>query len=83
MEKNTTTYDVSRETIDKLKTYEASLNEWQNKFNLVSSSSLADGWNRHFLDSMQLFQYIPSNARTFNHHKETIFVLIQQINSFQ
>ena len=41
MEKNTTTYDVSRETIDKLKTYEASLNEWQNKFNLVSSSSLA------------------------------------------
>ena len=25
MEKNTTTYDVSRETIDKLKTYEASL----------------------------------------------------------
>ena len=64
MEKNTTTYDVSRETIDKLKTYEASLNEWQNKFNLVSSSSLADGWNRHFLDSMQLFQYIPSNART-------------------
>ncbi|MBS7093845.1 MAG: 16S rRNA (guanine(527)-N(7))-methyltransferase RsmG [Azospirillum sp.] len=64
MEKNTTTYDVSRETIDKLKTYEASLNEWQNKFNLVSLSSLADGWNRHFLDSMQLFQYIPSNART-------------------
>ena len=48
MEKNTTTYDVSRETIDKLKTYEASLNEWQNKFNLVSSSSLADGWNRRF-----------------------------------
>ena len=56
-------YNVSRETFDLLKTYEASLQEWQQKFNLVSNSSLAEAWNRHFADSAQLFSYIPSQAR--------------------
>lgn len=63
MEKFIKKYNVSRETFDKLKTYEALLHEWQAKFNLVSNSSLEDAWNRHFLDSAQLFQYIPSNAK--------------------
>ena len=57
-------YDVSRETYELLKTYEVSLNEWQKKFNLVSNASLEDAWNRHFVDSVQLFQYIPKTART-------------------
>lgn len=63
MEKFISKYDVSRETFDKLKAYEASLHEWQKKFNLVSSASLEDSWQRHFLDSMQLFKYIPQNAK--------------------
>ena len=54
---------VSRETMDKLKAYEQLLCEWQNKFNLVSKASLQDAWNRHFLDSIQLFEYIPSNSK--------------------
>lgn len=57
-------YDVSRETLLKLRAYEASLKEWQNKFNLVSKSSLEDAWNRHFIDSMQLFKYIPQSAQS-------------------
>ena len=57
-------YNVSRETITKLKAYETSLFEWQNKFNLVSKASLADAWNRHFLDSVQLLEDIPENAET-------------------
>jgi len=64
MEKLFEKYNVSRETIAKLKTYESSLVEWQNKFNLVSKSSLETAWNRHFLDSVQLWEYIPENART-------------------
>lgn len=56
------TYNVSRETFELLKAYEASLVEWQKKFNLVSNSSLPDGWNRHFEDSAQLFSYIPDGA---------------------
>ena len=55
-------YDVSHETINKLKTYQSLLIEWQKKFNLVSRSSLEDSWGRHFLDSMQLFKYIPEKA---------------------
>ncbi len=57
-------YNVSRETFEQLKAYEASLVEWQNKFNLVSNSSLQDCWNRHFIDSAQLFKFIPSSAKT-------------------
>ncbi len=57
------TYNVSRETFDRLKAYEASLFEWQKKFNLVSNASLNDCWNRHFLDSAQLIKYIPQTAR--------------------
>ena len=56
-------YDVSRETFDKLKTYQSMLIEWQQKFNLVSSSTLEDAWNRHFLDSVQLFKLLPKDAK--------------------
>lgn len=57
------TYNVSRETFERLKTYEALLREWQQKFNLVSNNSLEDCWNRHFLDSAQLAKYIPADAK--------------------
>ena len=63
MEKFCATYNVSRETFDKLKTYQSMLNDWQQKFNLVSKATLEDAWNRHFLDSVQLFSYIPDTAR--------------------
>lgn len=58
-----TKYNVSRETYDKLKIYQSLLVEWQAKFNLVSNSSLEDAWNRHFLDSAQLIEYIPQTAK--------------------
>ena len=64
MKKFMDTYNVSRETFELLKAYEASLVEWQKKFNLVSNSSLDDSWNRHFEDSAQLFQYLPEKAET-------------------
>ena len=64
MEKIIETYNFSRETFQKLKTYEASLSEWQNKFNLVSKKSLENAWQRHFLDSLQLIKYIPDDSRT-------------------
>lgn len=56
-------YNVSRETIAELKAYEVSLKEWQTKLNLVSSSSLDNAWERHFLDSMQLYRLIPETAK--------------------
>lgn len=57
-------YNVSRETFEKLKTYECLLKEWQTKFNLVSNSTLENAWERHFLDSVQLFKLIPQTAKT-------------------
>lgn len=64
MEKFVKTYNVSRETIDKLSCYINLLKEWQNKFNLVSSKSLENVWQRHIADSYQLFQYIDNNIKT-------------------
>ena len=64
MKKFIENFSVSHETICQLKTYLSLLQEWQTKFNLVSKSSLEDAWNRHFLDSMQLFKYIPQSAKT-------------------
>lgn len=57
-------YNVSRETFDKLDAYYRALTEWQQKFNLVSNSSLSDAWQRHFADSAQLFVQIPASAQS-------------------
>lgn len=57
-------YKISSALIDRLKVYQASLNEWQSKMNLVSNASLEDAWHRHFEDSIQLFDLIPSSAKT-------------------
>lgn len=57
-------YNVSRETYDRLKAYEATLHEWQERMNLVSKNSLEQAWERHFLDSMQLFELLPEDAKT-------------------
>ncbi len=59
-------YTVSRETMDKLKSYEASLHEWQNRMNLVSKNSLEDAWQRHFQDSMQLFSLLPQQGVVYD-----------------
>ncbi len=48
---------------DILKTYEATLLKWQKAVNLVSSNSLNNIWERHILDSAQLYSYLPENAK--------------------
>ncbi len=52
------TYNVSRETIERLKAYEKLVLEWNNKFNLISKSSIQDIWSRHIEDSLQLCLYL-------------------------
>ena len=49
-------YDVSRETIERLDTYEALLRKWTPKINLVAPSTLREVWSRHFSDSAVLWQ---------------------------
>ena len=57
-------YSVSRETQNELMLYHQLLIDWQQKFNLVSKSSLDDAWKRHFEDSAQLVKFIPQSAQT-------------------
>ncbi len=56
--------NVSRETIEKLELYVRLLKEWNRTINLVSASSLPDVWQRHILDSAQLFSYIGSDTKS-------------------
>lgn len=49
---------VSRETLEKFKIYHQLLLKWQKTINLVSDTTVSDAWQRHFLDSMQLFPHI-------------------------
>jgi len=56
-------FAVSRETIDKLSTFEALLRQWQKTINLVAPSTLDRVWSRHFADSAQLLALAPSDAR--------------------
>ena len=49
--------NVSRETFNNLILYYNILTEWQTKMNLVSNHSLINAFERHFLDSAQIFKY--------------------------
>ncbi|MCB1556201.1 MAG: 16S rRNA (guanine(527)-N(7))-methyltransferase RsmG [Alphaproteobacteria bacterium] len=51
--------DVSRETQDRLKAYEALLRKWQKAVNLVSPTTLENAWERHFVDSLQVLDCLP------------------------
>ncbi|OAN84837.1 16S rRNA (guanine(527)-N(7))-methyltransferase RsmG [Sulfitobacter geojensis] len=55
--------NVSRETIAKLEDFAALVQKWTVKINLVSKSSSEDLWNRHVLDSAQLFELAPRKGR--------------------
>lgn len=50
--------DVSRETLEKLHLYHELLLKWQPRINLVSPKTVDEAWQRHFLDSAQLFQLL-------------------------
>ena len=51
------------ETKEKLDTYGSILKEWQKKINLVGNSTLENMWERHFLDSAQLYSLLPKQEK--------------------
>lgn len=54
---------VSRETTERLIAFEELFRKWSSAINLASPSTLADLWNRHILDSAQLFPLAKGAAR--------------------
>ena len=55
--------DVSRETLVKLDNLLALVEKWNPAINMVAPGSFADAWQRHVLDSAQVFQFIPPLTR--------------------
>lgn len=53
---------VSRETLSRLDDFQALLIRWQSSFNLVGPKTLAEFWDRHVLDSLQLVDLAPPTA---------------------
>ena len=55
---------VSRETITSLKKYEKILINANKKLNLIGNSTITEIWTRHFLDSVQVIDFIDKNDKT-------------------
>jgi 16S rRNA (guanine527-N7)-methyltransferase len=51
---------VSRETTERLEAFEGLFRKWSAAINLASPATLADLWERHILDSAQLYSLAPS-----------------------
>ena len=49
---------VSRETYKKLCVFQKTLFKWQKSINLISKNSIKNTWERHFLDSAQLYKFV-------------------------
>ena len=52
--------NVSRETEDRLLAYVDLLGKWTRKINLISKGSVSDIWERHILDSVQIYDLAPN-----------------------
>lgn len=50
---------VAAETMARLQSYADLLKKWQKKINLVGPTTIPDLWQRHMLDSAQLFSLLP------------------------
>jgi len=57
------TTNVSRETMDRFRCYEALLRKWNAKINLISRGTMSDLWDRHFADSAQLARLAPKTTK--------------------
>ena len=54
--------NVSRETQERLAIYQDLVEKWTPKINLVASGTLSEIWERHFIDSAQLFRLTPAGG---------------------
>ena len=52
--------NVSRETMERLLEYQSLVQKWTKKINLVSAADVGVIWDRHIVDSVQVYQEAPS-----------------------
>lgn len=51
--------NVSRETSEKLAQFSRLVEKWTTRINLISKASVPHMWERHIIDSIQLYQHAP------------------------
>ena len=56
-------YNVSRESLARLRNYADLVAKWNQKINLVAPGSIGDLWHRHIADSLQLQSYLPAGCK--------------------
>lgn len=54
--------NVSRETLDRLRQFEFLVQKWTRKINLVSNRDASQIWDRHIVDSAQIFALAPKDG---------------------
>jgi 16S rRNA (guanine527-N7)-methyltransferase len=54
---------VSRETLDRLDRFVASLLTWEERINLIAPTTIPEVWTRHVADSLQLLPLAPAARR--------------------
>ena len=52
--------NVSRETNDKLEQFASLVEKWTTKINLISKASVPHIWDRHIVDSQQIYAHAPA-----------------------
>ena len=55
---------TSPDVQEKLRQYYDLLLKWQAKINLISPNTVADAWERHFVDSAQIAALLPAGGQT-------------------
>ncbi len=58
-------FNVSRETLERLKIYAEMLTKWQRRINLVGPSTIDILWKRHFADSLELREHALSGVKNW------------------
>ena len=56
-------WNVSRETFERLQTFDATIRKWNPRINLVSRNSLEALWDRHINDSIQVLRTVQPNSK--------------------
>ncbi len=56
-------HNVSRETLDRLDAFVATLDDWRSRSNLIGPKEWPQIWTRHIGDSFQMLAHVPETAR--------------------
>ena len=58
--------NVSHETLDRLRIFESLVKKWTKAINLVSKGDSSKIWERHILDSAQIYPYLPKSPAIYS-----------------